>query len=233
MTTASCASCGGALGAADLQCPACGASTGAPVDDAASVGDPAPAAAPAAAFLSDESSLTRFGQVAKTIALLAFLLPWVTVSCAGQQIASVSGARLATGIVTITNPMTGAVERHAGSQNWFVLLAALAIVLALLISFVRSGKAGALAGLALSAVAAALSVYAILVDIPHQLLSGVRHQQGGGEVASAGDFGSSVANSIEHAIKVDPAIGFWITLLALAAAIVLDWRLRSRSADGG
>ncbi|HEX5182981.1 MAG TPA: hypothetical protein VFW19_07495 [Allosphingosinicella sp.] len=231
MTTASCASCGGALGAADLQCPACGAGTG------AVIGDPAPvaAAAPAtASALSDESSLTRFGQVAKTVALLAFLLPWVTISCAGQQIASISGARLATGIVSIRNPMTGAVERHAGSQNWFLLLAALAIVLALLVSFVRSGKAGALGGLILSAAAAALAAYAILVDIPHQLLAGIHQQQNGGaDAGSGGDFGASMANSIEHAIKVDPAIGFWITLLALAAAIVLDWRLQSRSVDGG
>jgi hypothetical protein len=230
--TTSCASCGGALGATDLHCPACGAS----VDGGAPGPDPVvPAAAiPAAASpLSNAASLARFGQVAKTVALLAFLLPWVTVSCAGQQIASISGLRLATGVITVRNPMNGALERHAGSANWAVLLAALAIALALLVSFVRAGKAGRLAGLALSVVAAALSVYAVLVDIPHQLMAGVRQQQNSGDLGSSGDIGSSFTQSIEHAFRVDPAIGFWITILALAAACVLDWLLHRRRADGG
>jgi hypothetical protein len=188
----------------------------------------------AASPLSNAASLRQFGRIAKTVALLAFLLPWVTVSCAGQQIASVSGLGLATGVVTVRNPMTGELTRHAGSANWTVLLAALAIALALLVSFVRAGRAGTLSGLALSGFGALLSVYAVLVDIPHQLMAGVRQQQdGGGGLGSSGDVGASFARSIEHAFRVDAAIGFWITLLALVAACVLDWLLHRRSADGG
>jgi hypothetical protein len=223
-----CSKCGAAMAADARFCPACGASAG----DTA--GDPAPAAtlAQTASPSSDTTSLTRFGQIAKTVALLAFLLPWVTISCGVQQIASVSGVRLATGVVSVRNPMSGAVESHSGSANWAVLLAALAIVLALLVSFVRSGRAGAVPGLVLSAAAAAFSIYAVMIDIPQQVNAGLRQQQGASGMAtgagSTGDLGSSFTDSMAHMIRVDPAVGFWITLFALAAACVLDWMIHRR-----
>ena len=43
----------------------------------------------------------------KLLALLFFLLPWVTVSCADQTLVSMSGLDLATGSVTTHNPLTG------------------------------------------------------------------------------------------------------------------------------
>jgi uncharacterized membrane protein len=165
----------------------------------------------------------RFGRIARTVALLAFLLPWVTVSCAGQTIASVSGIRLATGVVTIRNPMSGVVETHAGTANWAVLLAALAIALALLVSFVPARRMVALLGLALSAAAAILAIYAVAIDIPQQLAAGFRDRPG------SGDFGTSLTHSVGDAIRVDSGGGFWITLLALAIACALDWRVLKRA----
>jgi hypothetical protein len=207
--------------AADARfCPGCGTSIGDAAAASGLSGEP---------ILSDAGRLNRFGQVAKTIALLAFLLPWVTISCGAQEIASVSGVRLARGVISVRNPMTGAVESHSGSANWAVLLCALAIVLALLISFVRAGRAGALGGLIASAAAALLAVYAVLVDIPHQLLAGVHKQQAAsGGAGGTGDLGASLSDSLTHLIKVEPAIGFWITLLALVAACVLDWLVQRR-----
>ena len=174
MASMSCAQCGGAVGPSDRFCPACGTSTG---EEPAAAEQPAAAATSVAPASFDTGRLRRFGQVAKTIALLAFLLPWVTISCAGQQIASVSGVRLATGVMTIRNPITHNLETHAGSANWAVLLAAAAVALALLVSFVLAGKRGALPSLALCAVAAALSIYAVLIDSPHQLGEAMQQRQ--------------------------------------------------------
>ena len=185
---------------------------------------PSTAASPPTA--SDTIALMRFGRIARTIALLGFLLPWVTVSCAGQTIASVSGVRLATGVVTIRNPMSGAIETHAGTANWAVLLTALAIVLALLVSFVPARRTAALLGLALSAAAATLAIYAVMIDVPEQLAAGFRDRGDGGEL------GTSLAQSVDHAIRVESGGGFWITLLALAAACMLDWRLQKRARSG-
>jgi hypothetical protein len=226
-----CTHCGAAVDETDRFCPSCGAA----IEDVAAgpapvVASEAPAPLPAAAAaFGGARGLTRFGQIAKTVALLAFLLPWVTVSCAGQQIASVTGLRLATGVVTVRNPVNGTFETHSGSVNWAVLLAAVAIVLALLISFVRAGRTGALGGLICSAAAAALCIYAVLIEIPQQLAAGVRQQQGGGSGGT--DLGSSLAASVEHMIRVDAAIGFWITLVALVAACIFDWMVQRRRPD--
>ena len=54
--------------------------------------------------------LFNLARGAKGAALLLFLLPWVTVSCAGQDLVSMSGMDLATGTVTVRNPITGATE---------------------------------------------------------------------------------------------------------------------------
>jgi hypothetical protein len=51
----------------------------------------------------------------------------------------------------------------------------------------------------------------------------VQQRQGEG-----GDFGASFANSMEHMVRIDPAIGFWITLVALIAACLLDWLVQRR-----
>jgi len=225
MPGAFCTKCGEPIGPSDRFCSSCGASIGeTPV---AALSAPAtPRTAAPSPSLSHATALTRFGRIARTVALLAFLLPWVTVSCAGQTIASVSGVRLATGVVTIRNPMSGAIETHAGTANWAVLLAALAIVLGLLASFVPSRRMAALLGLALSASATLLAIYAVMIDIPQQLVAGLRDRPDGS------DLGSSFNNSVEHAISVDSGVGFWIALLALAFACMLDWRLQKHARQG-
>ena len=53
-------------------------------------------------------SMSNLARAAKVVALLLFFLPWVTVSCAEQTLVTMSGVDLATGSVTMTNPMTGA-----------------------------------------------------------------------------------------------------------------------------
>src|SRR6478672_6066101 len=126
MAAAFCTKCGGPVELSDRFCASCGTNIGEP---AVETSVPRPPAAASPPGLSDTAALARFGRIARSVALLAFLLPWVTVSCAGQTIASVSGVRLATGAVTIRNPMSGAIETHAGSANWAVLVAAAAIVL--------------------------------------------------------------------------------------------------------
>lgn len=214
MAAIPCVQCGREVDSADRFCPSCGTGIGeTPIAT--------PDSMPSASASLDENALGRFAQIARVVALLAFLLPWVTVSCAGQQIASVSGFRLATGAATtVRNPATGALETHSGLVNIAVLIAAVAIMLALLVGFVRMGRNGVLARAGLSGAAALLSIYAVLVDIPGQVNAGLQQRQA---PPAAGDFGSSLADSVAHAIRVDAAIGFWITLLALITACALDW----------
>src|SRR5687767_2913204 len=73
----------------------------------------------------------------KLAALLLFVLPWVTVSCAEHTLVSLSGMDLATGSVTVTNPLTGEQASPAGSgkADVPVLIAALLILATLAAGF--------------------------------------------------------------------------------------------------
>jgi hypothetical protein len=186
------------------------------------VSDPEPAApqksAPAAIAL-DSFNLAR---AAKLVALLLFLLPWVTVSCGQKKMASMSGYELATGSVTFHNPMTGAVDRPPGKQgpDVPVLAAFLLIVASLILGFVLRRELAALVGIAGSAAAAALISYTVFVRIPNES----RAPPSGGE-------GSGMFNEqqIAELIRVDVANGYWLTIGALAAAILLNWLARNRA----
>ena len=48
--------------------------------------------------------MTNLARGAKIVALLLFILPWVTISCAEQTLVSMSGVDLASGSVTMNNP---------------------------------------------------------------------------------------------------------------------------------
>src|SRR3954468_22562418 len=96
-------------------------------------------------------SMTNLGRIAKVVALLLFLLPWVTVSCADQTLVSMTGVDLATGHVSMAaNPMGGPgmtpPADHAGDV--FVILGAALILVGLAMTFVLRGSKGAMAAAA-------------------------------------------------------------------------------------
>src|SRR5688572_15637885 len=91
------------------------------------------------------------------LGLLFFVLPWVTVSCADQTLMSMSGLDLATGSVTMHNPMTGETAQppSGGEADLPVMIGGILIALALVLSFVMKGRMGTLASIVSLAVAAA------------------------------------------------------------------------------
>lgn len=170
------------------------------------------------------SMLFNIGRGAKLLALLFFFLPWVTVSCGGQELASMSGYDMAMGSVTVTNPMTGAKETPpgAGERDMPTIAAAVLIIVALGATFVLSRSLGGLVAAAGSVVAAALVAYTVLVRVPGKMTEGPAL---GGGAESAG----MNAQQMAEMIKVETATGAWLTLLALIAAAVLNWVSRTRS----
>lgn len=161
---------------------------------------------------------------AKLIALLLFFLPWVTVSCAEQELVSMSGYQMATGSISVTNPMTGASETPpgGGERDIPVIAAALLIVAAIGLTFALKRGQAAVAAIGGAAAAAALISYTVFVRVPSEMREGP---------AIKGADGSGLnAEQLAEMIKVDIANGFWLTLAALGAAIVLNWLARSRAA---
>lgn len=158
----------------------------------------------------------RAVRIAKVVALLAFALPWLTVSCSGQKIASISGWNLVTGSISLRNPVSGAVEQHGGSPSVLIILALIAIVGGIVLSFKNaelSNKAKATLGFSISAT--------VLIWL------GTSSINGGSAMRAASERQTGYGQDMFAAsiVSVDYAIGFWVTTLCLALATFLSWSI--------
>jgi hypothetical protein len=151
----------------------------------------------------------------KIVALLGFLLPWITISCSNQKIASASGLDLARGSIIVTNPISRASEVYHSGANAMLILAIVAIGTGLVLSFrPASLRTGALVALATS-VAAVILCWVGTATIDSRSVGAAASKQKNG-------FDADIANTI---IRVDYAYGFWITVIALAAAAFIAWQI--------
>jgi hypothetical protein len=166
-------------------------------------------------------SMTNLGRIAKVVALLLFVLPWVTVSCADQTLASMTGVDLATGHINMAaNPLGGpssaAPAQHSG--DLLVIIGALLIVAGLVLSFILRGSKGAMAAAACAALAAISLAYAVMVRLPGAARADAMTGAGGG-----GGAGGPTPEQIAQMIKVNVQVGFYLCLAALIAAVLFDF----------
>lgn len=173
----------------------------------------------------------NLGRIAQVVALLGFVLPWITVSCNGQVLVQVSGLDLARGHISF-NPMMqnamaqGAQASSSGSPNALVAIALALVVIGLVLSFVwKDARLGIVNAIG-SVVALGLIAYEVLVAAVSKA-----HQQAAASQAASGDANNPFAKSMAEAIKVGTDYGFWLTCLALAAAAFFFWKLSTRRAD--
>jgi hypothetical protein len=92
-------------------------------------------------------------RIAKVLALVCFVLPWLTLSCAGQPLATASGFDLVLGQLTYHDPSTRALQHRTGAPDIALIVAAATIATGLVLSFVARGRAALGAMLATSAIA--------------------------------------------------------------------------------
>lgn len=198
----------------------------------ASAPEPAAASPPPAAPADRSGLFFNLGRGAKGVALLLFLIPWVTVSCGGTEIASMSGLDLATGTFDVRNPMTGEIASPPpggrGGDMW-VLAAAGLIVASLVVTFVLRRAVATLIAGAASAVAAGLIGYTVLGRIPADVRADpMTGPAGGGSGGSPADMGMN-AQQMADMIRVEPTTGFWLVMAALVAAVALNLMARGRA----
>jgi hypothetical protein len=138
-------------------------------------------------------------RIAKVVALLGFLLPWVLVSCSGQPVGRLSGIDLATGGATVSG---GPLAQQHGDPNLWVIISLAATISGIVVSFVFRGRAAAagLGGLALVALAA----------------SGLGVASAG---ASAGTGPGATATANASGTEVNLQYGYFITVAGLLVAI--------------
>ncbi|HEX8526127.1 zinc ribbon domain-containing protein [Allosphingosinicella sp.] len=237
-----CKNCGATLDEGDRVCAKCGAPAdgspaAGPATGTTAPGAPAAPAASGGVF----SDLVNLARGAKGLALLFFLLPWITVSCAGQTIASATGLELATGGVKspaaaggMMAPGTDAPSKaESYSIDIFILVAALLIIASLVATFVMPRRRAALIAMVGSAAAALLIGYDVLIRIKGKITDQIEDQAGGAS-SMPGAGGADVERQMQQqmeqmtqAISVDASIGFWLTVIALIAAAVLNWMIHS------
>ena len=153
-------------------------------------------------------------RIPKGIALLAFLLPWMTISCSNQKIAEASGFGLAFGRISAMAQAASASD--GASMNLWLILALVAIAGGLFLLFTKGREA---AKLVLGTSVAAL----VLI-----LVGTWRYSKDAIMVEAAKDGSNGGMDQAALAmIQVNWHFGYWLVLLALIAAAVMAWLVMS------
>ncbi|WP_375396141.1 hypothetical protein [uncultured Sphingomonas sp.] len=146
----------------------------------------------------------RCVRISKAIALIAFLLPWLTVSCSGRPIVKASGWDLMTGRLAMTDPLSDRIDVHAGATDWWLVLAVVLIVVGLVIAFRRTPAPR-------TVLATSLGAVALVVQGTHGIDAPAVARLASREDAR---FDAAMA----ALIRIDWQYGYWLTLGALALA---------------
>lgn len=153
-------------------------------------------------------------RIPKGIALVAFLLPWMTVSCSNQKIAEASGFGLAFGNITTLGQAAEAGD--GASMNIWLILSLLAIAGGLFLLFTKGREA---AKLVLGTSAAALVL--IFVGTWRYSKDAILAE------AAKGGGGTDMDRAALSLIQINWEIGYWLAILALIAAAVMAWLVMS------
>ena len=149
-------------------------------------------------------------RVPKGVALLAFLLPWMTVSCSEQKLVEATGFGLAFGRVSAMGQAAQASD--GASMNLWLILALLAIAGGLALLFIKGREA---AKPVLGTTVAAI----ILIFV------GTWRYSKDAILAEAARNGqnSGADQAALAMIQVNWEIGYWLALLSLIVAAVMAW----------
>jgi hypothetical protein len=144
---------------------------------------------------------------------------------------SASGLQLAIGTASPSSECVGGMPMNApdaqnsnnnnnnpfNSANIAVIAAAGLSLLALMARFVLKGAIRAVVGAGGSLLAAGAIVYAVMIQAPEAVRASFA--QGGAGPGGSGEFSAA---QLERMIHTAPAIGFWLVVMVLVAAIVLN-----------
>jgi hypothetical protein len=159
-------------------------------------------------------------KIPKGIALAAFFLPWITVSCANQPLMKATGFGLAFGQITAIGP---AATGDKASLNFWLILAIAAMIGGLFIAF-RKGRSAAFLSLCTSAASFVLILLATSGYTKSAILAKVAERKGGGDGNGIGnELASKMDQAVANGILVEWHFGYWLALMALAVAAAMAW----------
>ena len=160
----------------------------------------------------------RYVKIPKAVALLAFVLPWMTVSCSNTKVAEANGWELVIGRIRPVVAAASEAPRHP-QINYYLAAAVALILIGLVLSLARRR-------LAIAVVATSLGAVALIWAGTNQYSS-----QRLAEAATKNSHGLDMDSIATSAIRIDWQIGYWVALIALAIAAVLAF-LAIRDPEG-
>ncbi|HVY84609.1 MAG TPA: hypothetical protein VG943_05725 [Caulobacterales bacterium] len=168
-------------------------------------------------------SLNTVARIAKLVALLGFFLPWVLVSCSGNEIAHGSGFDMMTGHLQpnpqlVQNDQSATADKT--SPEIFTILAFALIVVGLLGSFALRARAASALMVATAVLAIAASFYSF-EHMHEALIHAANRSAGRANHGEADAFAPQVGSAVAGVIRIEKQDGFWVTVGALAAAACL------------
>lgn len=186
-----------------------------------------------AVFNDDGPPLTKLqnlARVAKGLALLFFLLPWVTVSCGTQPLMSVKGVSMMTGNMMMTDPMTGEATSRGDGANIFVLAAFVILAALLVLGFVWKNRAALVTGLVGCLASIASLIFGVVVTGQMQMAEARAEldKQAGASPSGTDEFSKGLdqmGRDMANQIHINYEIGYWLTLIAIAAAAYFYWAM--------
>ncbi len=166
-------------------------------------------------------------RIGKLVALLAFFLPWILVSCSGNEIAHGSGWDMMVGHLQPSDQLNGLQAQFGNEHSQremdrpapeiFAIAAFAMIALGLLVSLALKNRAAAGAMLATSLLAIALSFGAfehVKSEMNNQVEHAARKQHN--------QLGIDLSGSVESAVRIEKQEGFWVTIIALVVAATMS-----------
>lgn len=184
-------------------------------------------------------------RIGKLVALFAFFLPWILVSCSGNEIAHGSGWDMMVGHLHPSEQINGLQAQFGNERSQqqldrpapeiFAIAAFAIIALGLLVSFGLKRRAAAGVMLATSLLGIGLSFGAfehIRAEMNNQVEHAARKQHT--------SLGIDLGGTFESAVRFEKQEGFWLTIIALVAAATMagagltmrDVNRRSEGASG-
>jgi hypothetical protein len=174
--------------------------------------------------------LNLVARIAKIVALLAFFLPWVLVSCAGNEIAHGTGWQMMTGQLEPSQQISSLQAQFGSASSQraldkprpeiFAIAAFAVIALGLLASFALRRRAAAAAMLATSLIGIVLC-FGAFEHIQSAMNDSIEQSQRRGKNEESA-LNADLRQSIASAIRVEKKEGFWVTIIALVVAATVS-----------
>lgn len=175
-------------------------------------------------------NFNTIARVAKLAALLCFFLPWILVSCSGNEIAHGSGWDMMVGHLHASDQING-LQAQVGNEHTqremdrpapeiFAIIAFVAIALGLVVSFMLKPRGAATTMLATSVLGIALC-FGAFAHISAVMNEQFTKQENKGH-GSENELRRQLGEQMQSALRIEKQEGFWATIIALVAAALMS-----------